>query len=70
MIPKKFKFGNTSAVVPNSLVVSYALAIAIWKSCTNSIAGFDGCPSEDPRRVEMDEVFELFQYFVKQKKKA
>jgi len=64
VIPKKFKFGNTFAVVPNSLVVSYALAIASsGKAARILLAGFDGYPSEDPRRVEMDEVFELFQYF-------
>ena len=50
VIPKKFKFGNTSAVVPNSLVVSYALAIASsGKAARILLAGFDGYPSEDPR---------------------
>ena len=64
VVPKNFNFSNTSAkVVPNSLVVSYALAIASsGKAARILLAGFDGYPSDDPRRIEMDEVFELFQY--------
>ena len=53
---KKFEFKNNYAILPNSLVASYALAIAAsGKANRILLAGFDGYPSEDPRRVEMDE---------------
>ena len=50
--------------MPNSLVASYALAIATsGKASRILLAGFDGYPSDDPRRVEMDEVLSLYQKF-------
>ena len=62
--PKKFNFKNNYAVLPNSLVASYALAIATsGKASRILLAGFDGYPSDDPRRVEMDEVLSLYQKF-------
>ena len=62
VIPKKFYSGNNYAITPNSLVISYALAIAAsGKAKRILLAGFDGYPSEDPRRIEMDEIFSLYQ---------
>jgi len=64
VVPKKFHFSSNYAVVPNSLVISYALAIASsGKASRILLAGFDGYPSDDPRRIEMDEIFNLFQSF-------
>ena len=64
MVPKKFHFSSNYAVVPNSLVISYALAIASsGKASRILLAGFDGYPSDDPRRIEMDEIFNLFQSY-------
>ena len=61
---KKFQFMNHYAVLPNSLVASYALGIATsGKAKRILLAGFDGYPSDDPRRVEMDEVLALYQKF-------
>jgi len=61
---KKFEFKNNYAILPNSLVASYALAIATsGKANKILLAGFDGYPSDDPRRVEMDEVLFLYQKF-------
>ena len=64
VVPKKFNFYNNYAIVPNSLVISYVLAIASsGKASRILLAGFDGYPSDDPRRIEMDEIFNLFQSF-------
>ena len=61
---KKFEFKNNYAILPNSLVASYALAIAAsGKANRILLAGFDGYPSDDPRKVEMDEVLSLYEKF-------
>ncbi len=61
---KKFSFKDNYAVLPNSLVASYALAIATsGKAKRILLAGFDGYPSDDPRRTEMDEVISLYKKF-------
>lgn len=56
-----FKFNNTSAIIPNSLAISYALAIAnSGKAKKIYLAGFDGYDAEDPRRIEMDQTLSLY----------
>ena len=61
---KKFEFKENYAILPNSLVASYALGIATsGKAKRILLAGFDGYPSDDPRRVEMDEVLSLYKKF-------
>ena len=58
----KFKFKKTSAIIPNTLAISYALGIAnSGKAKKIYIAGFDGYDDEDPKRQEMDELFYLYQ---------
>jgi len=57
-----FKFMKSSAVIPNTLAISYALGIAnSGKAKRIYIAGFDGYEAEDPKRREMDELFSLYQ---------
>jgi 4-hydroxy 2-oxovalerate aldolase len=56
-----FKFMKSSAVIPNTLAISYALGIAnSGKAKKIFIAGFDGYEAEDPKRREMDELFNLY----------
>lgn len=57
----QFAFSDTSAVLPNSLVISYALAIVnAGKASRVLLAGFDGYGSDDPRTIEMQRVFDLY----------
>jgi 4-hydroxy 2-oxovalerate aldolase len=57
-----FQFMKSSAIIPNTLAISYALGIAnSGKAKKIYIAGFDGYESEDPKRREMDELFTLYQ---------
>ncbi|GAA6184267.1 aldolase catalytic domain-containing protein [Aliiglaciecola sp. NS0011-25] len=55
------EFGTSTAVLPNSLVISYALAIS---SSGNAnciyLAGFDGYGAGDPRSKEMQDTLDLF----------
>ena len=55
-----FKFLKSSATIPNSLAISYALAIANSGKAKKYIAGFDGWETDDPKRLEMDELFALY----------
>lgn len=56
-----FKFLKSSAIIPNTLAISYALAIAnSGKAKKIYIAGFDGYEADDPKRLEMDELFTLY----------
>lgn len=58
----KFEFNESSAVVPTSLVVAYALAIATsGKAKHVYLAGFDGFGSDDLRAVEMNELLAQYQ---------
>ena len=57
-----FSFSATNAVVPNSLVVSYALAIASSGQASQILlAGFDGYGADDPRTKEMQQIFSSYQ---------
>jgi len=51
-------YKDTYCVLPNSLVTSYALAVASsGKAKRVLLAGFDGYSSDDPRRIENDAIF-------------
>ncbi|MDA7562419.1 aldolase catalytic domain-containing protein [Candidatus Pelagibacter sp.] len=57
-----FQFMKSSAIIPNTLAISYALGVAnSGKAKKIYIAGFDGYEAEDPKRREMDELFSLYQ---------
>lgn len=57
-----FSFADTNAVLPNSLVVSYALAIASSGQASQILlAGFDGYGADDPRTKEMQQIFSSYQ---------
>jgi len=58
----RFQFMKSSAIIPNTLAISYALGIAnSGKAKKIYIAGFDGYDEEDPKKREMDELFFLYQ---------
>ena len=57
-----FQFKKSSAIIPNTLAISYALGISnSGKAKKIYIAGFDGYDGEDPKKREMDELFYLYQ---------
>lgn len=57
----EFIVNPTDAVLPNSLVISYALAVAASGNCNQIyLAGFDGFGASDNRTQEMQKVFNLF----------
>ena len=57
-----FRFKKSSAIIPNTLAISYALAISnSGKAKKIYLAGFDGYDANDPKRREMDELFLLYQ---------
>ena len=59
---KSFKFYKSSAIIPNSLAITYALAIAnSGRAKKIFLAGFDGYDTDDARRREIDELFHLYQ---------
>ena len=61
-----FEVGKTSAVIPNSLVISYALALAASGNATQIyLAGFDGFGPGDNRTHEMQRIFSLFNSAIK-----
>lgn len=56
-----FEFHERHAVIPNVLVLSYALAIATSGEASRILlAGFDGYGAEDPRQREVDAVFQNY----------
>ena len=57
----RFEVSDNYCVIPNSLVLSYALAtLASGQAKRILLAGFDGYGADDPRRKEVDNVFNLF----------
>ena len=57
-----FVFNDSNCTLPNLLVLSYALAIATsGKARKILLAGFDGYGADDPRRKEVDNLFNLYQ---------
>ena len=58
VVPGKFKFGSNYGILPNSLVISYALTIATsGKAKRILLAGFDGYQKNDRRLKIIDEIF-------------
>jgi 4-hydroxy 2-oxovalerate aldolase len=56
-----FEFHTTSAVVPSSLVIAYALSIATsGKAVRILLAGFDGYVADDARTIEMDGLLTMY----------
>ena len=61
VIPNTFKFEDKRSVIPNSLAISYALAISNSGNAKKIyLAGFDGYQSDDARRIEMDNMLSLY----------
>lgn len=59
--PGVFAFNETGCVLPSSLVVAYALAIATSGKATQLwLAGFDGYSADDPRSREMQSLLDLY----------
>lgn len=57
----EFEFGEHFSVIPNSLVVSYALAVVTsGKANRILLAGFDGYGADDPRTKEMQELLNCY----------
>jgi 4-hydroxy 2-oxovalerate aldolase len=57
-----FVFNNSNCILPNLLVLSYALAIATsGKAKQILLAGFDGYGADDLRHKEINHVFNLYQ---------
>ena len=59
--PEIFEFSERHCILPTSLTVTYALAIATsGKAAKVYLAGFDGYSSDDPRTGEVDRLFAGF----------
>jgi 4-hydroxy 2-oxovalerate aldolase len=57
-----FLCNETHCVLPTSLVIAYALAIAASGKATRVLlAGFDGYSADDPRMAEMDKLLNRYQ---------
>lgn len=57
-----FEVSEQYCVIPNTLVLSYALAVLTsGKVKRILLAGFDGYSADDPRQKEVDKVFDIFQ---------
>jgi 4-hydroxy 2-oxovalerate aldolase len=60
--PDVFEFHTTAAVVPSSLVMAYALAIATsGKADRILLAGFDGYGADDARTSEVEGLLSIYQ---------
>ncbi|MFD2249811.1 4-hydroxy 2-oxovalerate aldolase [Pseudochelatococcus lubricantis] len=59
--PGIFTFHDTHCVAPTSLVLAYALAVAVSGKATRILmAGFDGYPAGDPRNDEINGFLSLY----------
>jgi 4-hydroxy 2-oxovalerate aldolase len=59
---KVFEFNKNSATIPTLLAAAYALGVATsGKASRILLAGFDGFLESDPRRQEMQGVFDIYQ---------
>lgn len=59
--PDTFEFNETHCVLPSSLVIAYALAIASSGRASRILmAGFDGYASDDPRTIEMNRLLAAY----------
>ena len=60
--PGVFEFAERYCTVPNTLALSYALALLASAGASRILlAGFDGYSGEDPRNRELDQTVGLFQ---------
>jgi len=58
----RFGFYDTHCIVPSSMVLAYALAVASSGNASNIImAGFDGYSAGDIRNDEVDSIFEIYE---------
>ncbi|WP_311946894.1 aldolase catalytic domain-containing protein [Halomonas piscis] len=58
---ERFEFAESHCIVPTSMVVAYALAVATsGKSIKILMAGFDGYGAGDLRNLEMNELLEVY----------
>lgn len=61
VMPGTFAFNGTGCVLPSSLVVAYALAIATSGKATQLLlAGFDGYSADNPRSREMQHLLDMY----------
>lgn len=59
--PNTFEFASTYCVLPNSVVVAYALAVATSGEAGRILlAGFDGYGGDDPRNAEMQHLLTIY----------
>jgi 4-hydroxy 2-oxovalerate aldolase len=59
--PQKFALDKHYCTLPNSLVITYALAIANSGGANKiNLVGFDGFGAEDPRNKEMEETLKTY----------
>jgi 4-hydroxy 2-oxovalerate aldolase len=59
----RFVFEDQYCILPSSLVVAYALAVATSGQAKQiSMAGFDGYGADDPRSREMNQLLERYQF--------
>lgn len=59
--PNTFQFASTYCVLPTSMVIAYALAIATSGQASKILlAGFDGYGADDPRNYEMDDLLSKY----------
>jgi len=59
--PNTFSFQDDHCIVPTSLVIAYALAMAAsGKASRILLAGFDGYAADDPRNIEMTKLLNLY----------
>lgn len=57
-----FEFADSHSILPAALVIAYALAVAnSGKAAQVLLAGFDGYGADDPRSLEMQELFNGYQ---------
>ncbi|MDY6937871.1 MAG: aldolase catalytic domain-containing protein [Cyanobacteriota bacterium] len=60
--PDTFEFTSTYCVLPNSMVIAYALAIATSGQASRILlAGFDGYGEDDPRNAEMQYLLTIYE---------
>ena len=61
IVNQKFKFNKSYCILPNSLVITYVLAVSnSGLAKTINLAGFDGYSSDDPRSEEMEKIIKLY----------
>ena len=65
----RFKFEKNYAVVPNSLAITYTLAICTSGQCKKIFfAGLDGYNNDSPKKFEMDDVLQNYKLEKKARK--